>query len=274
MAECTHAPALSFRETTFDVVDRGSRELWLRLGQIAPALGYSDPRNLNALYASNAAEFTPSMTALVKLPTAGGVQEVRIFSLRGAHLLGMFARTERAAEFRRWVLDVLEREAAGPAPSAPALPPPTFERVLAERDTLRAMLAEMVLKDEPVLRQVLYYYSIDGLSHRERALLCGWKTTDAYLAALRRLATLGLVEYEPNAKLSANGKKNIAKLHQRLAAGPLPAPNPFPPGHPLRKRPNAGKTPQQMAELRALRTARATKAKAALAKAAREPGHE
>jgi hypothetical protein len=33
---------------------------------------------------------------------------VRIFSLRGAHLLGMFARTARAAEFRRWVLDILE----------------------------------------------------------------------------------------------------------------------------------------------------------------------
>lgn len=34
--------------------------------------------------------------------------EVRLFSARGAHLFAMLARTERAAQFRRWVLDVLE----------------------------------------------------------------------------------------------------------------------------------------------------------------------
>ncbi|WP_429499395.1 hypothetical protein ACQUFY_20885 [Robbsia andropogonis] len=34
--------------------------------------------------------------------------EVRLFSLRGAHLLGMFARTANGAKFRRWVLDQLD----------------------------------------------------------------------------------------------------------------------------------------------------------------------
>ena len=48
------------------------------------------------------------MTALVKMKTRGGEQEVRVFSLRGAHLLGMFARTDRAKAFRRAVLDVLD----------------------------------------------------------------------------------------------------------------------------------------------------------------------
>ena len=48
------------------------------------------------------------MTALVDMQTKGGLQKARIFSLRGAHLLGMLARTERAKEFRRWALDVLE----------------------------------------------------------------------------------------------------------------------------------------------------------------------
>lgn len=37
---------------------------------------------------------------------------MRVFSLRGAHLIGMFARTPKAKEFRRWVLDVLDREVA------------------------------------------------------------------------------------------------------------------------------------------------------------------
>lgn len=40
--------------------------------------------------------------------TPGQTREVRLFSARGAHLLAMFARTERAKQFRRWVLDVLE----------------------------------------------------------------------------------------------------------------------------------------------------------------------
>ena len=50
------------------------------------------------------------MTAMVKMQTRGGEQDVRVFSLRGAHLLGMFARTERAKRFRRQVLDVLDNE--------------------------------------------------------------------------------------------------------------------------------------------------------------------
>jgi len=60
------------------------------------------------LYRRHSDEFTPTMTRTVKLPTAGGEQSVRVFSLRGCHLLGMFARTPVAKEFRVWVLDVLD----------------------------------------------------------------------------------------------------------------------------------------------------------------------
>lgn len=35
---------------------------------------------------------------------------VRIFSLRGCHLIAMFAKTPIAKEFRKWLLDVLEKE--------------------------------------------------------------------------------------------------------------------------------------------------------------------
>jgi prophage antirepressor-like protein len=37
-------------------------------------------------------------------------KEVRIFSLRGCHLIAMFARTAIAKQFRKWVLDVLDKE--------------------------------------------------------------------------------------------------------------------------------------------------------------------
>ena len=212
MAESSGAIALTFHETSFDLVEHASGEPWLRYPQIAGALGYAKADKLLDLYSSHAAEFTDSMTALVKLPTAGGVQEVRIFSLRGAHLLGMFARTERAVEFRRWVLDVLEHQ---PQPAAAAPVPPlvgqTFERVVAERDALRAMLAERVLREEPRLRKVMYYFNLPGLTHRERAILAGWKTHTPYMEALKRLAALGLVDYTPEPRRVEAAMKNLVK---------------------------------------------------------------
>ena len=51
------------------------------------------------------------MTCIVETPTLGQGNlstDVRLFSLRGAHLLGMFARTAKGQEFRRWVLDQLD----------------------------------------------------------------------------------------------------------------------------------------------------------------------
>lgn len=104
------ASALAFHGTTFDIIDRNGHA-WLRLPQIGVALGFKNPYHAQKVFDRNAAEFTASMTAIVKLPTAGGEQDVRIFSLRGAHLLGMFARTAKAAEFRRWVLDILDAAA-------------------------------------------------------------------------------------------------------------------------------------------------------------------
>mgnify|MGYP001809546680 CR=1 FL=1 len=102
---------LSFQSTTFEIVDWQGRP-WLRSPQIAEALGYAQANRVTDLFTRNADEFDATMTEVIDLPTAGGVQPVRIFSLRGAHLLGMLARTERAAAFRSWVLDVLEGRVA------------------------------------------------------------------------------------------------------------------------------------------------------------------
>lgn len=100
--------ALAFHNTEFEVIDRNNQP-WLRAGQIAQALSYADASSINRIYARNAGEFTEAMTGSVKLTDPnGGLQETRIFSLRGAHLLAMFARTAVAKEFRRWVLDILE----------------------------------------------------------------------------------------------------------------------------------------------------------------------
>lgn len=101
---------LTFESTELDVVDIHN-VAWLRGPQIAGALGYNRDDRLADLYARNADEFTDEMTQVLELPTAGGMQPVRIFSPRGCYLLGMLARTERAKAFRQWVLDVLEGRA-------------------------------------------------------------------------------------------------------------------------------------------------------------------
>lgn len=107
------ALALSFRDTKFDIIDRNGQP-WLRLFQIGSALEYADPSMLVRVYSRNADEFTDAMTALVELETNSGRQQVRIFSLRGCHLLAMLARTQVAKEFRKWVLDILDREVVAP----------------------------------------------------------------------------------------------------------------------------------------------------------------
>lgn len=113
--------ALIFRDTQFEITDRNGQP-WLRGLQIGGALGYAKPDHaIWKLYETHADEFTEQMSVLIDLPTNGGVQQVRIFSLRGAHLLAMFARTEVAKEFRRWVLDVLDGlSAPESAPVGPA----------------------------------------------------------------------------------------------------------------------------------------------------------
>ena len=103
-----NALSLSFKDTNFQITDINGQP-WLRGLQVASALGYKNPAaDIVNLYNRNADEFTDSMTQVIELPTAGGKQQVRVFSLRGCHLLGMLARTKVAKEFRRWVLDVLE----------------------------------------------------------------------------------------------------------------------------------------------------------------------
>lgn len=99
--------ALSFNDVQFDVVDRNGSP-WIKSRDLANALGYADEKSVNRIYQRNVDEFTDQMVGGVNLTTPSGLQEVRIFSLRGCHLLAMFARTAIAKEFRKWALDILE----------------------------------------------------------------------------------------------------------------------------------------------------------------------
>ena len=100
---------LTFKNTTLSVISQNNQS-FLTAIELGKALQYAHSDNVLRIYDRNADEFTAEMTAPVEMPTAGGIQKVRIFSLRGAHLIAMFARTKIAKEFRKWVLDVLDKE--------------------------------------------------------------------------------------------------------------------------------------------------------------------
>lgn len=104
---------LMFQENTLRVIERGG-QCWVGAADIARALGYAEAGKVTRLYDRHKAEFSASMTRLFEMPTLGTSgnlkTQTRFFTLRGAHLVAMFARTAKGQEFRRWVLDVLEQD--------------------------------------------------------------------------------------------------------------------------------------------------------------------
>ncbi|EPF0315176.1 P22AR C-terminal domain-containing protein [Enterobacter chuandaensis] len=104
-----HNNELTFHNTNFSYMEMAG-QIWLTASEVGQALSYADDKAVQRIYTRHADEFTEKMTGVVKLTTPSGMQDSRVFSLRGAHLIAMFARTPKAKEFRRWVLDILDRE--------------------------------------------------------------------------------------------------------------------------------------------------------------------
>ncbi|CAI2142092.1 Phage anti-repressor protein [Serratia marcescens] len=90
-------------------------DIWLTSADLAKALGYASSKSVSTIYSRNSDEFTGSMSMVIKMMTNGinnnlREKSVRVFSLRGCHLIAMFATTDKAKEFRHWVLNILDRE--------------------------------------------------------------------------------------------------------------------------------------------------------------------
>jgi hypothetical protein len=103
--------SLCFNNFTFSPVTH-QNSLWIRAVELARALGYANDNYVTRLYRRNEDEFSSDMTQLIENSAEiqfGSEGRARIFSLRGCHLLAMFARTPVAKAFRKWVLDVIER---------------------------------------------------------------------------------------------------------------------------------------------------------------------
>ncbi|ELV8435968.1 hypothetical protein QNC59_001644 [Salmonella enterica] len=94
------------------VPTRDMHGVWFTSSNIASALKYANSRAVTMIYNKYSDEFSAGMTQVLEVSTSGNYRKkVRVFSLRGAHLIAMFARTPVAKEFRRWVLDILDRQA-------------------------------------------------------------------------------------------------------------------------------------------------------------------
>lgn len=116
--------ALSFNEVNFSPVEQNG-QIWLTAPELASALGYLKSDAVGQVYERNKDEFNSSMTTTITVKSNDSIETlnlsvskksknltktIRIFSLRGAHLIAMFSKTAIAKRFRKWVLDVLDRE--------------------------------------------------------------------------------------------------------------------------------------------------------------------
>lgn len=103
----------NFQGVTLKPVER-TGDLWFSSADLAKALGYKKTDAVTQIYSRYSDEFGANMSTTLRervVRKTGSVEMlVRFFSLRGAHLVAMFASTPKAKEFRRWVLDILDRE--------------------------------------------------------------------------------------------------------------------------------------------------------------------
>ncbi|WOU46101.1 P22AR C-terminal domain-containing protein [Citrobacter portucalensis] len=104
---------LTFQQTFFHPVSHNG-EIWLTSSELASALGYKKSDAVTQIFSRYHDEFTENMSTTLKMSVVRktGVVDipVRVFSLRGCHLIAMFATTKVAKDFRKWVLDILDRE--------------------------------------------------------------------------------------------------------------------------------------------------------------------
>ncbi|PCN59696.1 BRO family protein [Acinetobacter sp. YT-02] len=109
--------SLTFNEVKFNPIQQDG-QVWLTASELAGALGYVKSDAVTQVYERNKDEFTASMTTTLKMSVVrktGKVEmENRIFSLRSAHLIAMFSKTVIAKQFRKWVLDILDKEVDAP----------------------------------------------------------------------------------------------------------------------------------------------------------------
>ncbi|MEQ5177205.1 BRO-N domain-containing protein [Proteus genomosp. 6] len=107
--------SLVFKGHKITPFDKGDGKIWFTNKQLSELLGYKDESSVTRIFNRNKDEFTDGMSQTVNLTVSSKNNEiqnkrVRIFSVRGAHLVGILSKTEIAKALRRWLLDLAEKE--------------------------------------------------------------------------------------------------------------------------------------------------------------------
>ncbi|MDR2892985.1 MAG: hypothetical protein LBV80_07875 [Deltaproteobacteria bacterium] len=192
--------SLTFQSTTFDVIDHNGQP-WIQARQLGKALGYARSDAILNIYERNKDEFSLGMSSSIELMEGGTLQNIRIFSLRGCHLLAMFARTDIAKQFRVWVLDVLE----------------TLNRAKQEQPPLTS---STVTDRRPLEKLIKVWCSMSGQIHAQ-----AWVQVNSHfnLNSVTELPT----EWIPDALAFVQGKidalpKELPKAQQMALPAPVP----------------------------------------------------
>lgn len=107
--------SLTFKDHEITTFDNSDGKIWFTSTNMAELLEYADEKSVNRLYNRNKDEFSNEMTRVVTVTSRNKNNKIqynrtRIFSSRGAHLLGMLADTRVAKSLRKWLLDLIEKE--------------------------------------------------------------------------------------------------------------------------------------------------------------------
>lgn len=93
---------VTFNNHNIELINHNNQN-YMTQRQIAVVLDFKSNVGVSDLYNAHKEEFDDEMSCLIK----HGRTRTRIFNREGAWLIGMFARTPKAAAFRKWVLKVL-----------------------------------------------------------------------------------------------------------------------------------------------------------------------
>lgn len=128
---------LVFNNTPISIINLNN-QIWFTSSELAKILQYKKTDSITKIYSRNSDEFTSKMTETLKMRVSGNLQKsVRLFSLRGAHLIAMFANTEIAREFRKWVLDILDKEVEKTTPQPSTTTPIPIEPTDVKIETVK-----------------------------------------------------------------------------------------------------------------------------------------
>ncbi|HGJ5860124.1 MAG TPA: hypothetical protein ACHBX6_10590 [Arsenophonus nasoniae] len=106
---------LVFKDREVIPFDNKDGKIWFTNKQLSILLEYKDESSITRIFNRNKDEFTVDMSQTVNLTESNKNNElkykkIRIYSVRGAHLIGMLSKTKVAKSLRKWLLDLAEKE--------------------------------------------------------------------------------------------------------------------------------------------------------------------